>query len=260
VEGSAAEQWRAELAAWEIPPEILARAPEPPWGFPAELFGTGPEPPAGVSHDRAVEALPEGGDVLDVGCGGGAAGLALAPPAGRVVGVDESADLLASFAAAAGERAVDHELVHGSWPAVAGAVETADVVVCHHVLYNVADLVPFLMALAGHARRRVVCELTERHPMADSAPLWRHFHGLDRPSGPTAELAAAVAREAGLPVHVETWTKPPRPVPRAVYVRLNRRRLCLPADTEPEIDRLMGPTGERPVVTLWWDPGAAETR
>ena len=68
----AAERWQAELAGWAIPDEILAQAPESPWGFPPELFAAPPDPIDTPSRDRALEALPPGGSVLDVGCGGGA--------------------------------------------------------------------------------------------------------------------------------------------------------------------------------------------
>src|SRR5512146_2244172 len=87
---TAADQWRDERAAGAIPPEILEQAPEPPWGLPPELFRADDQPPESPSRDRAREALPDGGSVLDVGCGGGAASLALVPPAASVTGVDTS--------------------------------------------------------------------------------------------------------------------------------------------------------------------------
>lgn len=251
---TAARQWRDELAAWTIPDAILAKAPEPPWGFPPELFAAPPDPGDTASRHRALDVLPGGGTVIDVGCGGGAGAMALVPPASLVVGVDESAAMLEKFAAAASERGVQHRVVEGRWPDVAAEAAHADVVVCHHVLYNVADLEPFVRALNAAARRRVVVELTETHPMTTSAPLWKHFHDLDRPNGPSAELAVDVIRELGFDVQVERWSRPPRDVARAVYVRMNRRRLCLPVDAEAEVDRVMSPTDlPRDVVTIWWD-------
>lgn len=251
---TAAERWRSELASWEIPPEILARAPEPPWGFPVELFKAEPDPLDSPSRDRALQALPVGGSVLDVGCGGGAAGLALVPPAGLVVGVDSGPGMVESFATAAGERGVPHRVVAGTWPDVAAQVDPVDVVVCHHVFYNVADLVPFAAALTGAARRRVVVEVTAVHPLVMSRQLWQHFHGIDRPDGPSADLAVEVLREAGVEPGVQRWSRPPRNVPREVYVRLNRRRVCLPESADAEIDRVMGRTDwPREVVTIWWD-------
>jgi SAM-dependent methyltransferase len=256
----AAARWADELAAWAIPPEILEAAPESPWGFPPALFRAA-EPEAVTdtpSRRRALEALPEGGTVLDVGSGGGAASLALAPPAARIVAVDESADMLAALAAAADERGVAHAEHVGRWPDVAPTVPPADVVVCHHVFYNVPDLAAFARALGDHARRRVVAELTATHPLTPQAPLWRHFHGIDRPEGPTAELAVAVLEEAGLPATAEPSAAPPRlHSDRAEWVAFVRRRLCLPPERDAEIDALLpkhvGELQPRPAVTVWWD-------
>ena len=83
---NALERWRRELAGWAIPDEILAAAPEPPWGFPRELFRTRAErTPAAPSETTrvALDALGTGGDVLDVGVGGGATSLPLAAVATR---------------------------------------------------------------------------------------------------------------------------------------------------------------------------------
>ena len=251
----AADRWRDELAAWAIPEPILAAAPEPPWGFPVELFRAEEQAADSPSRARALERLPDGGSVLDVGCGGGNASFALVPPAGLVVGVDSSEAMLRDYAQTAATRGVAHLELAGTWPEVAGNAPVADVVVCHHVFYNVPNLRPFAAALSAHARHRVVVELTGRHPLVETASLWRHFHGIERPAGPTAALAADALRETGLVVHSKQWTRPPRDVPREVYVRLNRRRLCLPESAEPEVERAMGERGSWPreVVTMWWE-------
>jgi len=255
---SATEQWRDELAAWAIPPEILQAAPEPPWGFPVELFTAQAAAGRSVSADRALAAMGSGGDVLDVGCGGGAASIALVPPAKIITGVDSSPDMLAAFAAAALNAGVAHREIEGAWPTAASSVDPHDVVVCHHVFYNVPELPEFALALTAKARRRVVIELTAVHPLVATAPLWRHFHGIDRPRGPSAELAVEVLTDAGLHVSQQRWQRPARDVPRQVMVTLNRRRLCLPATSEPEVDRLMGEADlPRDVVTLWWDTRTA---
>lgn len=256
---TAAEQWATELAAWRIDDDILAAAPESPYVFPPELFT--PSYDAGAttpSQARAREVLPEGGTVLDVGCGGGAGALALVPPAGRVIGVDVQPDMLALFAQGAADKGVAHAEFEGRWPAVAPHVPTADLVVAHHVAYNESDLASFALALTEHAEQRVVLELTAVHPWVPVGPLWQHFHGQDRPHGPTARLAADVLHEAGLTVHVEEWERaePPREVPRAARVAFLRRRLCLPASRDPEVDALLGPDADprvRDIVTIWWD-------
>jgi hypothetical protein len=176
------------------------------------------------------------------------------PRAATITGVDDSADQLASFAGAADAAGVEHREVQGTWPDVASDVDTADVVVCHHVLYNVDDLGPFVAALTTHAKKRVVCEIHASHPMTAYREMWQHFHGVDRPTGPSAELAVEVLREVGVDAQVERWRRPARDVPRSAYVRLYRQRLCLPVEAEPEVDRVLGPTDTpRDVVTLWWN-------
>ena len=269
---NAVERWGGALGGWGIPEEILARAPESPWIYPIELFRrraeaaliTEPTP----SVLRAAESLPEGGTVLDVGVGAGAASLPLAPRASRITGVDTSEGMLEAFRHAAADAPVEAFAVLGRWPDVAGDVEPADVVVCGHVLYNVQDLAPFARALNGHARNRVVLEITATHPLAWMSDLWLRFHGLERPTRPTIDDAEEALRELGFDVRTEEVTRPPRTggfPAREDAVSLVRRRLCLPPDRDEEIasalgDRLVehdglwsaGPT-DQAVVTLWWD-------
>ncbi|CAN5767093.1 hypothetical protein BH18ACT15_BH18ACT15_11600 [soil metagenome] len=260
---TAAERWAEALGAHAIPQNILDAAPESPWGFPAALFTVDVDlerTRLTPSRRRALDALPSGGIVLDVGAGGGAASLPLAPPAGRIVAVDASAELLDAFAAAALKAGIDHEVIRGDWPGVAEIAPPADVVVCHHVLYNAADLAPFAAALTAHARKRVVVEMSDRHPMTRVSDLFLHFHGLQRPEGPTAADAVDVLTEAGLRVAWERWTERREPsASRADYIAFIRRRLCLPPERDHEIGALLGPhpqPRERSNATLWW-PGEA---
>jgi SAM-dependent methyltransferase len=261
---TAARRWAEDLAAWAIPPEILERAPESPWGCPTGLFARSAEDAlegragsGSPSGRRAREALPPGGSVLDIGVGGGAASLPLAPPAARITGVDQSPGMLAAFAALADRVGVVHAEVEGNWPDVASTVEPADVVVCHHVVYNVADLAAFAEALTARARHRVVLELTAAHPQSNLNPLWLQFHGLERPSRPTAADVAAVLAELALEVGQERWEAPSRWAgsDRSELVAFTRRRLCLPPERDPEVAAALGANlglGPRPVVTMWW--------
>lgn len=255
---AAARRWAEELAAWALPQEILDAAPHQPFVFSAEMFAATAPHSAALSRSSqlAAEALAGGGSVLDVGCGGGAAAFAVAPPATTVVGTDRQADMLALFERTAQERGIPAHTILGSWPEVAHQVPEVDVVVCHNVLYNVADLVGFAQALHAHARSRVVLELTEAHPQVSRAPLWRHFWDLDRPSGPTAALAAEALREAGFPVQVERSTPTARDEARAAAVEASFwcRQLCLPVERAGEVAALVS---QLPFpahrLTLWWD-------
>ncbi len=261
--GEAAERWRTALEGWAIPQEILDAAPESPWRFSTSMFARRAEEALTErpvpSRQRALEAVPAGGTVLDVGVGGGAASLPLAPPAGLLIGVDQADDMLEAFTSAAARRGVAAQAVAGLWPDVAAAVPAADVVVCHHVFYNVADLEPFAAALTSHARQRVVVELTGEHPTSNLNPLWRSIHGLERPTTPTAEDAAAVLAEMGLEVGVEVferhWGR--TDADRADTVAMVRRRLCVGPERDPEIEaHLDAQAPGRRAVALWWDGSA----
>src|SRR2546423_14660065 len=153
-----------------------------------------------------------------------------------VTAVDQSPRMLAAFAELATKQGIDHREVEGLWPDVAGHVGPADVVVCHHVLYNVGDLVPFVVALTDHARRRVVVEITADHPQATLNPLWERFHGNIRPTRPTAADAATVLSDLGLDVSMEEFEAPPRSGharDRAELGSFPPRRPSLAADREP---------------------------
>jgi SAM-dependent methyltransferase len=272
---SAVARWGEELARWGIPQEIIDAAPESPWGFPPELFRRRAQAAVvgalSPSHQRSLEALPPGGSVLDVGCGGGAASLPLAAAPGGpsvVIGVDSSQAMLDELTEGARRAGITELCILGSWPEVAPQVGPADVVACHHVLYNVGDLEPFVRALGEHARHRVVLELTAGHPLSSMNDLWRVFHGLERPSRPTADDAFEALAELGFRPQRQDNHLPPVTAGfgrREDAIAFVRRRLCLGPDRDPEIaealgDRLAlrdgvwsaGPARQT-VVTLWWD-------
>ncbi|MDP9864621.1 MULTISPECIES: class I SAM-dependent methyltransferase [Streptosporangium] len=257
------EQWRSDLAQWAIPDEIVARAPENPWGHsPARFAGRTDlalAEPEGPTLARTAEALPAGGTVLDVGAGAGAASLPLAGSLGELIAVDPSADMLAELTSRADALGVPVRTVRGRWPDVAAETPVADVAVAAHVVYNVPDLAAFLTELSGHARRRVVLELTERHPMSWLTPLWEHFHGLRRPERPTAHDVIAVAEALGHEVRHE-W----RPAPLSRFGTLEElaesacRRLCLGQDRAAEViaavvELDMWPLPRERWFTLWWE-------
>lgn len=267
---SAAERWARGLEAWAIPPEILAAAPESPWGFPEGIFtrraDAAPAEPS-PSTRPALEMLPEGGIVLDVGCGAGAASLPLAVRAAHLIGVDPSPGLLRAFRIRIEAQGRQVTTIEGSWPEVAERTPDADIVVCHHVAYNVPDLAPFLRTLTAHGRRRVVLEMTALHPMSVLNDLWLHFHSLARPVGPTADDVVAVLEEIGLAPHRLEWDAPALgwdgPTARADLMAWVRRRLCLSAVRDAEIADILAPhlvqernslrLPPRRVVSLWWD-------
>jgi SAM-dependent methyltransferase len=265
------DAWTQALAAWAIPEEILALAPQSRWQVPPEWFARRAdlqiERREGRSIARAEEALGAAGSVLDVGAGAGASSLPLRGVT-ELTAVDTQPEMLEELLARAQRLGLRTTTVLGRWPDVGSMTPLADVVVCHHVLYNVPDIVPFVQELDGHARRRVVIEITAAHPISGLNPLWRHFHQLQRPERPTWRDAVAVLRAIGLEPTVERGRRTaaqPSAESFEALVRMTRIRLCLEASREDEVAielRRAGVLPEEPrswtlgspeIVTLWWD-------
>ena len=271
------DAWRDELAAWAIPGHILAAVSESPWVLPRQVFARRADrlstTPSGPSYEHAWAALDPPGAVLDVGAGAGAACLPLLARATGLTAVDSDAAMLGLLAERAAASGVTARCVTGTWPLVAGQVPAADVVTCHHVLYNVPEPAPFAEALTGRARRLVVAEMTQEHPLVSLNELWLRFHGLRRPAGPTADDMLAILEAMGLRPGHQRWRRPGG----ADYASFDEltdvttRRLCLPperagevaealieAGTDPASPADLGSSG-REVVTIWW-AGRASAR
>jgi SAM-dependent methyltransferase len=206
--------------------------------------------------------------VLDVGSGAGTASLPLLPRCTALTAVDSDAHLLAELARQAAASGVDLRLVSGRWPDVAAAAGEADLVTCHHVLYNAPDIEPFLTALTAAARRLVVVELSAVHPLSSLNALWQQFWGLARPDGPTADDVLAILAAMGLRARSERWSRPGGRdyASFAEMTDVTRRRLCLPPERASEVARALTDLGVDPahavdlgssgreVVTIWWGP------
>ena len=265
------DRWREDLAAWAIPEHITAAVAESPWVLPRQVFARRADrlrrDPGGPSFERAWEALDPPGSVLDVGSGAGAACLPLAPRITTLTAVDADDEMLGLLAGRASEAGLTARVVNGRWPDIAGQVGPADVVTCHHVVFNVPDLEPFLDALTGHACRRVVIETAAAHPLTSLNPLWLRFHGLKRPEGPTAADTIAILAAMGRgPRHTE-WSRPAAADYRSMaeLVEVTRRRLCLPPERAGEVEAALVELGINPgqpgdlgssgrdVVTIWWE-------
>jgi SAM-dependent methyltransferase len=264
-------RWHSDLAAWAIPGHITAGVAESPWVLPRQVFARRADrmrlAPGGPSYERAWEALVPAGSVLDVGSGAGAACLPLAPRITTLTAVDTDETMLGLLAQRAASTGMTPQVVRGRWPEVAALVPPADVVTCHHVLFNVPDLEPFVTALSGRARRRVVIETTAIHPLVSLNPLWLRFHGLERPEAPTASDVLDILAAMGLrPGHTE-WSRPAEAdyQSMAELVDVTRRRLCLPAERAGEVEAALVELGTDPghptdlgssgreVVTIWWE-------
>lgn len=256
----ASEKWKHDLESWSIPKEILDQAPESPWIHPPALFQIPAVIDVTVSHQKALEALPECGSILDIGCGGGIAAFAMGSKVSQVIGVDHQKEMLEMFTRNAVERHVDSIVHEGYWPSISDQVEVADVAVAHHVVYNVKEIVPFIEAMNLHARKRVVLEMPQHHPLTQLSPAWKYFWNLERPQAPTPEDLKDVLLEMGIDANLELWdghSRQERNLEGAV--KFTRIRLCLPESRDPEVRDYLEkhpPSEMRPLATIWWDSHA----
>jgi hypothetical protein len=249
-------RWADALAAWDIPAAIAQRAADSPWVLPRQVFLRRTEAqivrPTGATHAAAVAALATPGTVLDIGAAAGATSLPLIgrAPVRGLTAVDADTELLMSYAARAEALGLPAEVLRGRWPDLAGQAGVADVVVCGNVVYNVADLEPFVHALTRCARRAVIVELAAAHPLTELNPLWLHFHGIARPTGPTAEDCVAALAEIGVSPRVVRWRRDPEAeyVTFGELVDVTRRRLCLPPDAVTQVETALLELGVDPAV------------
>jgi SAM-dependent methyltransferase len=265
------DRWRADLAAWAIPEHITAAVTESPWVLPRQVFARRADrvsaAPSGPSYERAFAALDPAGSVLDVGSGAGAASLPLLPRATSLTAVDTDAGMLKRLAQRAAAAGVPVAAVLGTWPGAAAQAGPADVTVCHHVVYNAPDVRPFLEALTASARRLVIAELTTRHPLTALNDLWLRFHGLQRPTSPTAADLLEILVAMGLRPRHQTWRRPGGRDYAGFdeLVDVTRRRLCLPPERAAEVGEALVESGVDPghpldlgssgreVMSIWWN-------
>jgi SAM-dependent methyltransferase len=209
--------------------------------------------------------------VLDIGAGPGRFTLALAPRVAEVVAVDPSKAMASLLGRAVRQAALDNvSAVVGRWEEV--DVAPADVVLCSYVLPLIDDASAFLAKLDAHCRAHAFVYLSALSPDAFSEPLWRHFHGKPRQSGPTYFDAVAVLAELGITAGVEVVEVRVRTRYKSVAAaaRSYREGLLLPdtADVRKELRGLLAqwlvPDGDlwrpplrtTPAAIIHWSPAA----
>lgn len=267
-----AERWRDGLAAWAPPPGTPPAQVRPlavaEYAHRRDLAAQAPDRPL---FRRAAEALDPPGSVLDVGAGAGAASLPLADRITVLTAVDVDDRMLAEVRRQGLEAGVEVTTVQGRWPEVAPDVGDVDVVVCAHVLYNVADIVSFVDALTARARRRVVYAFTEVHPQSWVAAVRERVLGLSPPTGPDARDAVALLEALDIGVHTQRgMQQPPMPVDLDSMVAAVCDRLHLGPERADDVraalvdggvdaDRPMHPLSHVDEIVCWW-PGRAPAR
>ena len=212
------------------------------WGrraktYRAALHQRNDEDPFLVRVRGAVDATTT---VIDVGAGTGRHTLALAPHVARVTAVEPSAAMLGLLREdMEPQKVANVDTVAAEW--LQAEVEPADIVICSHVLYPIADVEPFLRKLTSHARERVFVYLRV-DPLPTDFGLWSEFHGEPLQLQPVhLDLMNALAQLDVMPdvevvEHRFTWTF----ADMDEAVAQVRNSVCLREDDEASTVKLRG--------------------
>jgi SAM-dependent methyltransferase len=176
--------------------------------------------------------------VIDVGAGTGRHTIALAPHVARITAVEPSEAMLGFLQQdAARQQLRNVQTIASGW--LEAAAEPADIVICSHVLYPIADIEPFVRKLAAHAKRRVYV-YTRVDAMPTDMGLWSEFYGVPLQLQPShLDLLNALAEMEIIPdveivEHRFTWTF----ASLDEAIEQVRNSLCLRADDEAATSKL----------------------
>ena len=212
--------------------------------------------------------------VLDVGAGTGRHALSLARHARQVTALDPSPAMLRFLKEGAASRGLSNvEVIEGAWPDAVDRAPPADIVLSAHVLYPIEDIVPFLRALDGHARRYCFLYLMVLQPWFDQIGLWEAVHGQPRRPQPTHIDVVNVLHQLGCYANVEVASAETPHMFDSIEDAIDRFAESLAVRDDPErLGKLRKALEERleslpdgglalpqrryPQATVWWEAGA----
>jgi SAM-dependent methyltransferase len=146
--------------------------------------------------------------VLDVGAGAGRYAIPFARRAASLTAVEPDATMARLLGTAVEQAGLTNVgIVQSTWQNA--GVEPADLVVCAHVLYPIADIVPFIEKLNTSAKVAVFVSLRAMTP--ETAPLgqlWQRFHGDTRLLQPGYAEIFDVLYEIGIHANLRVRSGP----------------------------------------------------
>jgi 2-polyprenyl-3-methyl-5-hydroxy-6-metoxy-1,4-benzoquinol methylase len=152
--------------------------------------------------ERVRAQLPAGdGRVLDVGAGTGRYAVPLAELGARVTAVEPNAAMARLLEAEAAARSVSVPVEPSAWPDAESRL-TADVVLCAHVVYPIADVVPFVRALDRAARCAVVMVARLGQPDEALSRVFAAVYGEERAPMPGLPDLHNLLLQVGIPASV----------------------------------------------------------
>jgi hypothetical protein len=187
--------------------------------------------------------------VLDVGAGWGRYAVPLAARVDWVTAVEPSEGMRELL-----EPAPNLTVIASAWEDAVAA--PADLVICCHVLYGVAEVVPFLDKLEASARERVFVYMRDQPPPLPAEELAAAL-GFARTRMPEFHDLQQVLREMGVEPEVTMLRYPSRPAYASLQAAVDEARAALgerwhEARGRAFLEARLVPDGEG---RLAWDAG-----
>ncbi len=234
---SAIEYWKHRIEAQHV--QSLRKQEEVSWpsGDSWEILLDRFKADPHRTDDPVVNLLrkevPTKNTMLDVGGGAGKFALPLALQCRQVTVVEPSSAMVEGLQDSAKMAGINNlSVVQESWEDA--VVEPADIVLCAHVVYGVANIEPFIRKLECHARERVLILAHAASPLAQVAPFWQLVHGEERADLPTLPELLPLLWEMDIfpDVRMLPKTSPESIKNREVAIKLLRHLLYVEAGTE----------------------------
>ena len=184
---------------------------------------------------RVMAQLQPDMTVLDVGAGGGRYAIPLCSRARQVVAVEPAAPMVQVMREEAELAGADNlRVVASDWGTA--AVDAADIVICSHVIYPIADVEPFLRKLDEKTRGVCLLYLNAGQPPWEMQDLWLQFHDQPARPQPTYIDADNLLHQMGIYANVEVIAyQRPRAVGAGTFEEAAERlRETLVLDRHPE--------------------------
>lgn len=167
------------------------------WQPYARFFRLDPRRTDDPVLDLLLPMIEPDDTVLDVGGGAGRLALPMALRCKHVTVVEPSNSMIEQLRESADESGIENYSVTRALWDVAD-VKGADVVLCAHVVYGVADIEPFIRKLEAHADSLVVLLAFVESPMNRISRFWKPVHGEERIDMPALPELVSVLWDMGI--------------------------------------------------------------
>ena len=205
------------------------------WRPYARFFRLDPRRQDDPVLDVLLPMLNPDDTALDVGGGAGRLALPMALKCRHVNVVEPSHSMISQLRESAAEAGIENvSVTQAVWENA--EADSADVVLCAHVVYGVIDIEPFIRKLEAHANSLVVLLSFIESPMNRISRFWQPVHGEERIDMPALPELVNALWEMGIYPDVQMLAPvmPDRFEDRDVALAQLRNRLyvraCSPED------------------------------